>query len=114
MSDELHDQNELINSLITANNKKPIEQETFIRKYSRYKEKAASLKAEIEKFRRETQIMHGKFLLFSKRIEELKNANKISNFEDLLFTTFIDKVVAYNDLSFEFNFVTGHAIRIKI
>ena len=114
LSDELHDQNELINSLITANNKKPMEQEVFLRKYSRYKEKAASLKAEIEELRREAQIMHGKFVLFSKRIEELKNANKISNFEDLLFTTFIDKVVAYNDLSLEFNFVTGQAIRIKI
>ena len=113
LEEELHDQNDLINNLVESNNKKPMEEEAFLRKYSRYKDKFSRIKGEIEALRKQEELIYGKAILLKRKIEELKKTNHISEFSDILFTTFVEKVEISPDGTLSFHFTGERVISTK-
>ena len=46
-------------------------------------------------------------ILFKRKLQEIKNTNRISEFSDLLFNVFVEKIVVFRDKTLEFHFTTG-------
>ena len=114
LMEELNDQKSLINNLHSANAKKPMEKEVFLKKLSRYKERFSAIKAEIEKLRVEKEQAFGETVVIKQALANLKESNKISSFNEILFKTFVEKVIVEEDKTLVFKFATGQTITCKI
>ena len=114
LEEELGDQKTLIDNLVKAQNTKPMLQEDFLRKYNRYTEKFSEIKKAIETLRKEEEMMFGKSVIFRKKIEELKKTNEISEFNDIIFTAFVGRIVAHSDGTLDFKFMTGQILTSQI
>ena len=114
LTDELSDQKDLIDNLVQTQNTKPIEQEIFLRKYNRYKERFSEIKKEIESIRKEIESRFGKKVVFKQKIEELQNSNEIKQFNDIMFTVLVERIVVSHDKTLEFVFSTGQHLTAKI
>ena len=114
LEEELGDQKTLIDNLVKAQNTKPMLQEDFLRKYNRYTEKFSEIKKTIETLRKEEEMMFGKAVIFKRKIEELKKTNEISEFNDIIFTAFVDRIVAHSDGTLDFKFMTGQILTSQI
>lgn len=113
LEEELHDQKALIDNLVESNNKKPMDEETFLRKYTRYKEKFSRIKAEIESLRKQEELMYGKAILMKKTYDEIKKTKQIVEFSAIVFTTFVEKVLVSADGTLEFHFAGNRVFAIK-
>ena len=110
LTDELNDQKDLIDILVTAQNTKPIAEELFLKKYNRYKDRFTAINKEIESVRKQIELLFGKHSIFKRKIEELKKTSEIKEFNDIIFTAFVKKVVVNHDGTLEFYFVTGQVL----
>lgn len=113
LTDELSDQKDLIDNLVKTQNIKPIEQETFLRKYNRYKEKFSEIKKEIEVIRKEIESRFGKRIIFKQKTEELQKADEIKQFNDIMFTVLVEKIVVNHDKTLKFVFSSGQKFIAK-
>ena len=113
LTEDLHDQKELIDNLIKSNNERPMEQEAFLRKYNRYNDKYSEIKKEIESVRKQIELTNGNAVLFKRKIEDLKKTNQISEFSDILFLAFVKKVIVDSDGTLKFHFITNFVISAK-
>ena len=91
-----------------------MEQEDFIRKYNRYTDKFSQIKKEIEDTRKEIELKYGNSLLAKRNFEELKKTNEITEFSDIIFTTFVKEILVYRDGSLKFIFKTNVTLYTKI
>ena len=91
-----------------------MEQEAFLRKYTRYSEKFTQIKKQIEDTRNEIELKYGNSLLVKRNFEELKKTDEISEFSDIIFTTFVKEVVVHRNSSLEFHFITNVTLYTKI
>lgn len=114
LTEELADQKALIDNLVKSNNEHPMEQEAFLRKYTRYTEKFTQIKKEIEDTRKEIELKYGNSLMAKRNFEELKKTDEISEFSDIIFTTFVKEVVVHRNISLEFHFITNVTLYTKI
>ena len=110
--DEFNDQKSLIDNLHSANAKKPMEKEVFLKKLSRYKERFSAIKAEIEKLRVEKEQAFGEAVVIKQALKDLKESKEINEFSDILFKTFVEKIIAEEDKTLTFVFATGQTVTL--
>lgn len=108
--DELNDQQNLINVLNESYRNKKVSEDIFLKKTTKYNERYSSIKTDLDALRKQENIAMGESVIAKRRIQDLKNSGEITEFDDIIFTAFVTKVVVNEDRTMTFHFITGQTI----